>query len=225
MMISIKVYASPLSVTVLSVCVFLLTSCATQEKRQIQSAAVKEKSSATTQTTAAKPANTTKSKSGAGRPVNKIYLGADGQLAGTGSSDVPAGEVYRIARSVHPKALSTPGLPKDKFGLIDWSRMVSKKIIDPADTVQGEKIQTPLLDLDVLIKTKGDFVNDVLFRHKPHVYWLDCKNCHTGIFVMAKGKNNMTMQGIVKGKWCGRCHGKASFPLSDCKRCHSKPKP
>lgn len=166
---------------------------------------------------------TQKSKMSTGK-VNKIYLGSDGKPAGTGVSSVPASEVYRIGRGVHPKALSTPGLPKDKFGLIDWSRMVSKKLISPADTAQGEKQNTPLFDLDILIKTKGDFVNDVLFSHKAHVYWLDCQNCHTGIFQMARGQNKMTMQGIVEGKWCGTCHGKVSFPLTDCNRCHSRPK-
>jgi len=156
--------------------------------------------------------------------IDKIYFGADGKPAGTGSPDRPASEVYRIARGVHPKALSTPGLPKDKFGLIDWNSMVDKNIIRPAESLEGDKEAPPLLDLDILIKSKGDYVNNVLFRHKPHVYWLDCKNCHTGIFVMAKGKNKMSMQGIVKGEWCGRCHGKVSFPLTDCNRCHSRPK-
>ncbi len=34
----------------------------------------------------------------------------------------------------------------------------------------------------------------------------------------------MTMRGIVKGKWCGRCHNKVAFPLSNCTRCHTVPK-
>jgi c(7)-type cytochrome triheme protein len=34
----------------------------------------------------------------------------------------------------------------------------------------------------------------------------------------------MTMVGIAEGKWCGRCHGKVAFPLTDCQRCHVKPK-
>lgn len=164
-------------------------------------------------------------KSGPSSPTSKIYLGSDGKLAGTGSPDRPASEVYRLGKGVHPQALSLPGLPKDKFGLIDWNLMIKKKVITPAGSLYGDKKEKPLLDLNILIHTKGDFVHNVIFRHKPHNYWLDCKNCHPKIFIMGKGKNKMSMQGIVKGKWCGRCHGKVSFPLTDCKRCHSKSKP
>jgi len=28
----------------------------------------------------------------------------------------------------------------------------------------------------------------------------------------------------VQGQWCGRCHNKIAFPLTDCNRCHSSPK-
>jgi len=156
--------------------------------------------------------------------ASKIYLGSDGKLAGRGVPEQPASEVFRLGKGVHPKALSLPGLPKDKFGLIDWASMVKQGIIQPAGSLQPGKPEAALLDLNILIKSKGDFVHNVMFRHSSHVYWLDCKNCHPAIFVMTKGKNNMSMQGIVQGKWCGRCHGKVSFPLTDCKRCHSQSK-
>ena len=29
---------------------------------------------------------------------------------------------------------------------------------------------------------------------------------------------------IGQGQWCGKCHGRVSFPLTDCVRCHSQPK-
>jgi len=157
-------------------------------------------------------------------PDKRIYLGTDGKQAGWGSPEHPASEVFRIGRGIHPEALSLPGLPKDKFGLIDWASMVKKNIITPAGSLQPGIQDKPPLELDILIKTKGDFVHNVMFRHKPHVYWLDCKNCHPAIFAMQKAKNKMSMQQIVQGKWCGRCHGKVSFPLTDCKRCHSQAK-
>lgn len=224
-----KHYYGLFIVIVLLTILSLTSGCASQEAQPGSAvSAVNQKRSPASGHAPVKPEKKTHqriSKSGPDNPSNKIYLGSDGTLAGTGSQDRPVSEVYQLARGAHPKALSIPGLPKDKFGLIDWNRMVAKKIINPADKLDGTKTNTPLLDIKVLIHAKGDSIYNVVFRHKPHVYWLDCQNCHSGIFIMAKGKNNMTMQGIVKGKWCGRCHGKVSFPLSDCNRCHTWTKP
>lgn len=210
----------------LLVSLLLMVGCQTQETKPLEPVAVETQVQPETTVSTKLPTPVTKQApaSGPDSPTSKIYLGSDGKIAGTGTPERPASEVYRLGKGVHPKALSLPGLPKDKFGLTDWNLMVEKGIINPADSLEPGRKETPLLDLDIHIKTKSDFVNNVLFRHKPHVYWLSCKNCHTGMFVMAKGKNKMSMQGIVKGKWCGECHGKVSFPLTDCNRCHSQPK-
>jgi c(7)-type cytochrome triheme protein len=157
-------------------------------------------------------------------PRSIIYLGSDGSLAGTGDPGSMVSEAFKFGAGATASALTAPNLPKDKFGLIDWIAMVDQEIIKPIDSLKADNIELPPFDVDVLIKAKGDFVNDVLFRHKTHSYWLSCEICHAGIFIMAKGKNNMSMQGISQGKWCGRCHGKVSFPLTDCTRCHSQPK-
>lgn len=160
----------------------------------------------------------------ADNPDSQIYLGADGKPAGRGIPDEPASEVVRIGRGTHPQALSLPNLPKDKYGLINWDAMVRQGIIKPADSLQPDAPPVPPLDLNIIIPVKSDFVNNVIFRHSSHLYWLDCSNCHPALFVMARGQNNMNMQGIAQGKWCGHCHGKVSFPLADCKRCHAIPK-
>ncbi len=157
-------------------------------------------------------------------PRSGIYLSITGKMAGMGNPSQTASDAYRYGRGEHPKALAGVGLPKDKFGLIDWMAIVNKEIIKPRGSLKIGAPELPPFDMNVLITAKGDYVNDVLFPHKAHTYWLKCENCHTGIFIMAKGKNNMTMQGIVQGKWCGRCHGKVAFPLTDCNRCHQTPK-
>lgn len=153
-----------------------------------------------------------------------IYLGADGRMAGTGDPNAAVSAAYRLGQSPHPQALSAPGMPKDKFGLIDWVAMVDQQAIEPIGSLQPGAPEIPPFDMNVVIKAKGDFVNDVLFQHKTHTYWLSCEICHNGIFIMAKGQNKMSMQEISQGKWCGKCHGKVSFPLTDCVRCHSQPK-
>ncbi|MFC1602234.1 c(7)-type cytochrome triheme domain-containing protein [Pseudomonadota bacterium] len=157
-------------------------------------------------------------------PRSGIYLSITGKMAGMGDPSQTASDAYKYGQGKHPKALAGVGLPKDKFGLIDWMAIVNEKIIEPRGSLKKGAPEIPPFDMNVLIESKGDFVNDVLFPHKAHTYWLKCENCHTGIFIMAKGKNNMTMQGIVEGKWCGRCHGKVAFPLTDCNRCHQTPK-
>ncbi|VAX10644.1 hypothetical protein MNBD_GAMMA26-2391 [hydrothermal vent metagenome] len=164
------------------------------------------------------------SKFGPGDPRSGIYLSITGDMAGMGDPSQSASEAYRIGQGEHPEALAGAGLPKDKFGLIDWMAIVNDGTIAPRSSLKAGVPDIPSFDMDVLIESKGDFVNDVLFPHKAHTYWLKCENCHTGIFIMAKGKNNMTMQGIVQGEWCGRCHGKVAFPLTDCNRCHQTPK-
>ncbi len=157
-------------------------------------------------------------------PRSAIYLSITGKMARMGDPSGTASDAYKYGRGKHPEALAGVGLPKDKFGLIDWMAIVNEGIIKPRGSIKPGAPELPPFDMDVLITAKGDFVNDVMFPHKAHSYWLKCENCHTGIFIMAKGQNKMTMQGIVEGKWCGRCHGKVAFPLTDCNRCHQTPK-
>ncbi len=180
----------------------------------------------TTQQAAAAPQQQTAPAPVAAKKVDRsaIYLGSDGRMAGTGDPSATVSEAYRLGQSPHPQALSAPGLPKDKFGLVDWVAMVDQQTITPVGSLQPGAPEIPPFDMSVVIKAKGDFVNDVLFQHKTHTYWLSCEICHNGIFIMAKGQNKMSMQEISQGQWCGRCHGKVSFPLTDCVRCHSQPK-
>ena len=157
-------------------------------------------------------------------PTSVIYLGTKGQLAGTGDPNKPAGIGYRKGRAWHPQALSAAGLPRDKFGLIDWAKIVREGLIKPKASLDPKAEEMPPLKLDIVIPAKGDYVNDVLYPHEIHTWWLKCEVCHPKIFIPAKGQNKMSMVGIAQGKWCGRCHNKVAFPLSDCKRCHTVPK-
>jgi c(7)-type cytochrome triheme protein len=81
----------------------------------------------------------------------------------------------------------------------------------------------PAINFDVVFKVIGD-LPDVVYPHLPHTLWLDCRNCHPSIFLMRAGANPVTMAKIFKGEFCGRCHGIVAFPISDCSRCHSRPK-
>lgn len=154
-------------------------------------------------------------------PTSVIYLDSSGKLAGTGDPTKPVSESFKAGQAWHPQALSAAGLPKDRYGLIDWVKLVNNNTITPKGTLDPAAEDAPPLDMDVVIPAKGKFVNDVTYPHSIHTYWFNCENCHTAIFLPARGENNMTMAGIAKGQWCGKCHGKVAFPLTDCARCHN----
>lgn len=157
-------------------------------------------------------------------PSSVIYLDTQGNPAGIGDPGKPASQAFKAGMGWHPQALSAAGLPKDKYGLVDWAKLVRQNIINPRHSLDPEEEEIPPLKMDVVIPAKGDFVSDVIYPHEMHTYWLKCDVCHPSIFVPAKGANEMTMVGIVQGQWCGRCHGKVAFPLTDCNKCHSAPK-
>ncbi len=157
-------------------------------------------------------------------PTSVIYLDTSGKMAGKGDPDKPASKSVAAGRGWHPQAMRDQRLPKDKYGLIDWVTLVKKKMIKPRPSLDPNFDEMPPLDMNVLIESKSDFVNNVVFPHWIHTYWLRCDVCHPKIFIPAKGQNNMSMIGISRGKWCGRCHGKIAFPLTDCMRCHVSPK-
>ncbi|MBE7413895.1 MAG: hypothetical protein HS130_01160 [Deltaproteobacteria bacterium] len=156
-------------------------------------------------------------------PSSVIYLDSAGKPAGIGDPNKPASEASR-RHGWHPQALSAAGLPKDRYGLVDWAKLVRQNIISPKHSLDPGEEEAPPLKMDVVIPAKGDFVDDVIYPHEMHTYWLKSDVCHPQIFVPARGANEMTMVGIVKGDWCGRCHGKVAFPLTDCTKCHSAPK-
>ncbi|MFQ5456491.1 MAG: c(7)-type cytochrome triheme domain-containing protein [Nitrospirota bacterium] len=121
-------------------------------------------------------------------------------------------------------------LPNTKKGYTDWVEALKKGVIKPRESILPEndkinkkKPMMPALDFNIFFKIKGD-IPDVKFPHFPHTMWLDCRNCHPSIFLMQAGKNPITMEKILQGEFCGRCHGKVAFPISDCSRCHSVPK-
>lgn len=157
-------------------------------------------------------------------PSSVLYLDTAGNKAGIGDPDVPASESVKIGLGWHPKALSASGLPRDRYGLVDWAKLVREGLIKPRHSLDPNAEEMPPLPMDVLIPAKSDFVDDVIYPHEIHTWWLKCEVCHPKIFIPAKGENKMTMSEITAGEWCGRCHGKVAFPLTDCTRCHVSPK-
>lgn len=115
-------------------------------------------------------------------------------------------------------------LPKTEMGYVDWVQALEQGIINPRDSLEDHNPPgMPAIDFDVIFKVESDEVPDAVYPHLPHTLWLDCRNCHPGIFLMRAGTNPVTMAKIFDGEFCGRCHGIVAFPISDCNRCHSRP--
>lgn len=111
--------------------------------------------------------------------------------------------------------------PRDSGGLTDWVQALKQGHIAPRSDLEGTGEDLKPFDLDVIFSETASMPN-VLFPHREHTEWLACKNCHPAIFKKKKGSTKMEMMDVLKGKYCGVCHGKIAFaPTKNCMRCHS----
>ncbi len=118
------------------------------------------------------------------------------------------------------EALST--LPKGGPGgnQVDWAAALRGGAIAPRTNIRPEtKIR--VIDLDIVFTETAGQPN-VVFPHRQHTEWLDCANCHPAIFIAKRGANDFGMLDVLNGEYCGKCHGAVSFPLTECRRCHSR---
>jgi len=126
--------------------------------------------------------------------------------------------------SLQPPLAAFDTLPKSNYGnRIDWVAALNNKAINPRFDRNDPTVQAMVMDLNIVREVKGS-MPDVVYPHKQHTEWLDCSNCHPAIFIPQKGANQISMAAILLGQKCGVCHGKVAFPISDCRRCHSKSK-
>ncbi len=111
--------------------------------------------------------------------------------------------------------------PLGRRGDVDWVKALDLGIIEPRADLLG-KTEMTVLDLDIMFKNTGQ-MPWVKFPHIAHTKWLACSNCHPAIFIEKKGANKLSMDGILAGEYCGRCHDKVAFSLWTCERCHNTP--
>jgi c(7)-type cytochrome triheme protein len=120
---------------------------------------------------------------------------------------------------------SMKDFPKDRRGEVNWVEALNQGVINPRTTNTGrpeDGAPMKTLDLDILMTDTAQMPN-VRFPHLAHTRWLACSNCHPDIFVPKKNGNPVTMEKVLRGQFCGRCHDKVSFALWTCERCHSVP--
>lgn len=161
-----------------------------------------------------------------------VYSLQNGQNPSAAQSTSVAAPVYTYPADWIPKAKGEPnenglhdpaveleGFPKDAQGNINWVKALDGGKFSPKGSLNPQDPAIKEFDFDVLRFPAGS-MPDVVYPHKAHTQILDCWNCHPKIFEMKAGANPITMVKIMQGEYCGRCHGKVSFPLNDCFRCH-----
>lgn len=115
--------------------------------------------------------------------------------------------------------------PRDFPGIgnqVDWVRALDQGVIQPRTNIFPDT-HIDVLDLDIIMPRTSQMPM-VRFPHRAHTLWLDCTNCHDHIFKKKAGATPVNMFAILSGEYCGRCHGAVSFPLTECRRCHSQPR-
>ena len=111
-------------------------------------------------------------------------------------------------------------LPPDTVGnQVQWMQALDAGLIQPRSTIQLST-RVNLRTTEVLLKNTGE-MKLVRFPHRQHTAWLDCSNCHDGLFAQKAGATRINMMLILQGEKCGLCHGAVAFPLTECARCHS----
>lgn len=113
--------------------------------------------------------------------------------------------------------------PSPSGNRVNWVEAINNKTINPRYDRVDPNAEPIVMDLNIVREVKGS-MPDVVYPHKQHTQWLDCSNCHPAIFEPQKGANQISMAAILMGQKCGVCHGKVAFPVSECRRCHSKKK-
>jgi len=127
---------------------------------------------------------------------------------------------------LQPPLEAYDGLPQSETGLgngVNWVKALDDGNIKPRWERTDPSAEPMVMDMNIVRVPKSS-MPDVVFPHRQHTLWLACSNCHPDIFIPRKGANQINMAAIILGQKCGVCHGKVSFPVSECKRCHSQPK-
>ena len=81
-------------------------------------------------------------------------------------------------------------------------------------------------DIKLDRRSTANGVNAVVFPHWKHRIRFKCYACHPQPFEMRAGANDISMDAVRSGSYCGLCHdGKTAFSVGfdTCRTCHSGP--
>ncbi|MBF0131315.1 MAG: hypothetical protein HQL75_01850 [Magnetococcales bacterium] len=125
----------------------------------------------------------------------------------------------RSLESLQKPAQALNSFPHDRLGEVNWVKTLDKNLISPRADLQG-KTSMKVLDTEILM-TNTKNMPHIRFPHATHTRWLDCSNCHPKPFLPVAKGNAITMDSVLRGQFCGACHGRVAFSPFICERCHT----
>jgi hypothetical protein len=79
-------------------------------------------------------------------------------------------------------------LPRDSAGnLVNWVKAIESGAINPRTNLLPQT-EVRLREDDIIVAKFGS-MPAVKFPHRAHTLWLDCANCHEGLFKSKAGAN------------------------------------
>ncbi len=167
------------------------------------------------------------------KQVNGAECGvAQEQMLGQFLKDIDVYGYLKRNEEIDGDAPAFELLPKDRFGLVNWTKAEADGLISPRGSIDGiegvqEDSEEGFFENMIRLKVAESFFPDVLFPHGTHSSMISCDSCHPEPFKKEVGANNVKMAGIFEGQWCGKCHGIVAFPVTypvqepfNCRRCH-----
>lgn len=90
-------------------------------------------------------------------------------------------------------------------------------------TLNTSVVNSEYADIVLNKRSEQEGQRPVIFPHWFHRIRYQCRVCHTELgFEMRAGANDVTMDEISKGKFCGACHnGDIAWSVDNCGLCHS----
>ena len=103
-------------------------------------------------------------------------------------------------------------------------RTVAAGLVAAAVIGVGTAESTDYGDIVMDRKSTHAGVPAVVFPHWVHRAQFGCYACHPSVFELEKGANDITMDAMRDGEFCGHCHqGRIAFAIGfeTCRNCHS----
>ncbi len=100
-----------------------------------------------------------------------------------------------------------------------WSAFVALVLV----AVMADDLGAEYADVVLNKRAEREGMRPVVFPHWFHRIRFRCKVCHSELgFEMRAGANDVTMDEITQGKFCGMCHNdEIAWGVDNCDLCHS----
>ncbi len=101
--------------------------------------------------------------------------------------------------------------------------LVAAVLVFPILLSVSQQLKAEYADVVLNRNSEKEGVRPVVYPHWFHRIRFQCRVCHSELgFEMRVGANQVTMEGIIDGKFCGACHnGEIAWSVENCDLCHS----